>query len=97
MVKSHELYLGLSTFSLRSKRLQFAYLRERIIQKMQGWNSKKLFSMGGREVLIKSVLQAIPSYAMSCFKILISLRGLLNKLALNFGGMTREEKEFCTG
>lgn len=72
VVQGHELYLGLPTFSLRNKRLQFAYLHERIRKKIQGW-STKFFSMGGRKILIKSVLQAIPSYAMSCFKIPISI------------------------
>lgn len=68
VVKGHDLYLGLPTFSMRNKRLQFAYLRERICTRLKGW-SNRFFSMGGREVLIKAVLQAIPSYAMSCFKI----------------------------
>lgn len=39
VVKGHELYLGLPTFSLSSKRLQFAYIRERIFHKIRGWNS----------------------------------------------------------
>lgn len=69
---SHDLYLGLPTFSFKSKRLQFAYIRERIYSKMQSCGSK-FFSMGGREVLIKSVLQAIRRYAMSCFKLPITL------------------------
>ncbi|XP_075504621.1 uncharacterized protein LOC142542059 [Primulina tabacum] len=72
VVKGHELYLGLPTFSLRSKRIQFAGLRERLLKKINGWSSK-LFSAGGKETLIKSVLQAIPSYAMSCFKLPVSL------------------------
>ncbi|XP_073305819.1 uncharacterized protein [Primulina huaijiensis] len=72
VVKGHELYLGLPTFSLRSKRIQFAGLRERLLKKINGWSSK-LFSAGGKETLIKSVLQAIQSYAMSCFKLLVSL------------------------
>lgn len=32
------------------------------------WESK-LFSAGGKEVLIMEMLQAVPSYAMSCFHI----------------------------
>lgn len=72
VVGRHELYLGLPTFYLRNKNLQFAYLSERICHRIQGW-SYKFFSVGGREVLIKSVLHAIPSYAKSCFKLPVSL------------------------
>lgn len=65
VVKGHDLYLGLPTFSLRVKKLQFC-ISECICQKIQRWSSK-FFSMDAIEVLIKSFLQAIPSYAMSCF------------------------------
>lgn len=68
VVKGHELYLGLPTLSLRSNKIQFAYLRDRLFQRINSWKSR-FFSMGGREVMIKSVLQAIPTYAMSCFRI----------------------------
>ncbi|XP_073042054.1 uncharacterized protein [Primulina eburnea] len=83
VVKGHELYLGLPTFSLRSKRIQFAGLRERLLKKINGWASK-FFSAGGKETLIKSVLQAIPSYAMSCFKLPISLCNELEQCCSNF-------------
>ncbi|KAL9666338.1 hypothetical protein QQ045_000667 [Rhodiola kirilowii] len=34
--------------------------------KTESWNSKNL-SSGGKEVLIKAVLQALPQFAMNCF------------------------------
>ncbi|KAL5564541.1 hypothetical protein UlMin_027705 [Ulmus minor] len=62
-VVSHDLYLGLPTFSMRNKRLQFGYLRDRVVKKLQGWK-EKFYSQGGKEVLLKSVIQAIPTYTM---------------------------------
>nr|GEW13357.1 reverse transcriptase [Tanacetum cinerariifolium] len=41
--------------------------------------AEKLLSQSGREVLIKSVIQAIPSYAMQCF---LLPRNLLDKLMM---------------
>ncbi|XP_073153896.1 uncharacterized protein [Henckelia pumila] len=68
VVQRHNLYLGLPTISLKSKRAQFRYLVERVIRKIQGWENKS-FSTGAREVMIKAVLQSIPTYAMQCFRI----------------------------
>ena len=39
---------------------------------MQGWK-ERLLSQGGREILIKAVLQAMPTFTMGCFKIPKSL------------------------
>lgn len=83
VVKGHDLYLGLPTFSLKSKHIQFAGLRERVIKKINGW-AGKLFSAGGKETLIKSVLQAITAYDMSCFKLPFSLCNELGQLCANF-------------
>ena len=37
-------------------------------KKLQGLK-EKILSQVGRKVLIKSVIQAIPTYSMSCFKL----------------------------
>ncbi|KAL5563712.1 hypothetical protein UlMin_033459 [Ulmus minor] len=65
-VAGHDLYLGLPTFSMRNKRLQFGSLRDRVVKKLQGWE-ERFYSQGGKEVLLKSIIQAIPTYTMSCF------------------------------
>ncbi|XP_057251804.1 uncharacterized protein LOC125498516 [Beta vulgaris subsp. vulgaris] len=67
-VEKHEKYLGLPTIIGRSKKVVFMCLKERIWKKMQGWK-EKLLSRPGKEVLIKAVAQAIPTYMMSIFKI----------------------------
>ena len=40
---------------------------------MQGWK-EKLLSLAGKEVIIKAVVQSIPTYLISVFKILVGLR-----------------------
>jgi len=39
---------------------------------MQGWK-EKLLSQAGKEVMIKAVIQSIPTYSMSVFKLPVSL------------------------
>lgn len=43
------------------------WIKERILSKVEGWK-EKLLNQAGKEVLIKAVLQAIPSYAMSIIR-----------------------------
>ena len=64
----HSKYLGLPSFIGRSKNQVFSILKERVGQKLAGWKGKLLF-MGGKEILIKAVAQAIPTYTMSCFQL----------------------------
>ncbi|CAH9135001.1 unnamed protein product, partial [Cuscuta epithymum] len=59
-------YLGLPSLVGRSKREVLAFIKERIVKRISCWNHKFL-SRAGREVLIKTVLQAMPSYAMNVF------------------------------
>ena len=71
-IMQYEKYLGLPSFVGKGKKASFNYIKERVWRKIQGWEGK-LLSQVGREVLIKSVIQAIPTYTMGCFKIPLGL------------------------
>ncbi|XP_024630544.1 uncharacterized protein [Medicago truncatula] len=59
-------YLGLPSMVGRSKEATFGFIKDCIWHKINSWSSKCL-SKASREVMIKSVLQYIPSYIMSVF------------------------------
>jgi hypothetical protein len=59
-------YLGLPIHIGTPRKKFFEYINERIWKCIQGWREKHL-SMAGKEILIKVVAQAIPTYAMACF------------------------------
>ncbi|XP_048129004.1 uncharacterized protein LOC125312956 [Rhodamnia argentea] len=65
-------YLGLPSDWGQTKRQLFSWILARVHRKLEGWK-EKLFSMGGKEILIKAVVQAIPQYAMTVFKVPISV------------------------
>jgi hypothetical protein len=46
---------------------------------VKGW-LEKILSAGGKEVLIKSVAQAIPVYSMACFRLPRGLCDRINSL-----------------
>ena len=71
-VKEYEKYLGLPAVVGRNKKESLRYIKERVWNKIQGWR-EKLLSQAGREVLLKAVVQAISSFAMSCFKLRVRL------------------------
>jgi hypothetical protein len=59
-------YLGMPMYIGKSKRKVFAYIKDKIWKAIQGW-LLKLLSRAGKEVMIKEVAQAIPTFLMSCF------------------------------
>ena len=71
-IKQYEKYLGFPSLVGRKKKASLLYIKGRVVAKLQGWK-EQLLSQASREVLLKAIVQVIPTYAMSCFKFLISL------------------------
>ena len=66
-VEKFDAYPGLPT--LIGRRYDtFAFIKEQVGKKMQGWK-EKLLSRAGKEVLIKSVAQSIPTYTVGVFQL----------------------------
>lgn len=61
-------YLGMPSWVGKSPKNTFNFLPDRMWRKIRGWSDRPL-SRAGKEVMLKSVIQAIPIYVMSCFRL----------------------------
>ena len=77
------LYLGLPIGRVPQKLQLWYSLVERICRRLSGWKCKNL-SLGGRLVLLKSVLSSIPVYFLSFFKAPSGIISTLDSLFINF-------------
>lgn len=59
-------YLGLPNILGHNKSVILGFLKDKISQRVRSWDEKTI-SKSGKEILIKSVAQSLPSYAMSVF------------------------------
>ena len=75
--------MGLPSLVGRNKRNTFNEIKEKLRKKLAGWKEKML-SKASKEVLIKAVAQAIPTYTMSCFKLPDALCEELTTMVRNF-------------
>ena len=67
-IKQYKRYLGVPSFICWTKYSSFAQIKEKVWSKLKWWK-EKLISQAGKDILIKSVAQTIPTYAMSCFRL----------------------------
>lgn len=79
-------YLGLPEHFGRRKRDIFASIMDKIKQRAHSWTARFL-SGAGKMILLKTVLAAMPTYAMSCFKLPKSLCKQIQSVLTRSGGM----------
>ena len=88
-----EKYLGLPMPNGKSKVGTFKELQEKITKIVLGWK-EKFISKAGREIFIKTVAQAIPTYSMSLFKLPKSICDNINSLVARYWWyQNREERK----
>jgi hypothetical protein len=89
-------YLGLPSDLGASKKQMFGWILNRINIKLEGWK-ERLISKAGKEILLKSVVQAVPQYVMSVFKIPVSICKAIEKKIANFWWKTMIHRLVCIG
>jgi hypothetical protein len=81
--RRYEKYLGLPAFIGKSKVSAFTSIKGRIWDKINGWKEWFL-SQAGKEVLLKAVVQAIPTYTMNVFLLPKTLSNYINSMMSRF-------------
>jgi len=85
-------YLGLPEHFGRRKKDIFTAIVYKVRQRALSW-SNRFLSGEGKQVLLKAVLSTIPSYAMSCFKLPISLCKRLQSTLTRFWWDSNPDKK----
>ena len=92
VVSRHENYFGLLSMIGRNKRNFFNGIKLRVISKVSSWQHKH-FSKGDKEILIKAIAQAVPTYAMSVFKIPQGLCDDIQKVIAKFWWGSKNDRK----
>ena len=94
VVQQYEKFLALPSFKGRKKKESFDNIKQRVWKKLQGWDGK-LLSQARRDILIKAIAQALPTYMMSCFKLPVGLCHHIAALIRRFfGGQQGDNRKF---
>ena len=84
-------YLGLLTPLGRVKGTRFQHLKERLSKRLKDYTERNM-SVAAKEVLIKAVAQALPTYSMSVFKLPLGLCDDLTSIIRDFWWGTENGK-----
>ncbi|KAL0355318.1 UNVERIFIED_CONTAM: hypothetical protein Sradi_3978700 [Sesamum radiatum] len=83
VVAKQEKYLGLPAFVRCSEREVFQAIRGKVWKRLQSWKCINL-SQAGKLVLLKSIVQAMPTFVMGCFLIPTTLCRELESMMADF-------------
>jgi hypothetical protein len=93
--RRYEKYLGLPALIGRSRISAFTDIKGKIWERINGWQEKFL-SQAGKEILLKAVVQAIPTYTMSVFLLPKTLCNDINSMMSRFWwGHKENEKKMA--
>ncbi|XP_035551682.1 uncharacterized protein LOC118349865 [Juglans regia] len=79
----YERYLGLPVMVGKSRINSFKCIQEKVKSKLSSYKVKTL-SLAGKEIFIKAVVQALPSYSMRVFQLPCSFLKSINKVTQNY-------------
>uniref|UniRef100_A0A803NIH6 Uncharacterized protein n=1 Tax=Cannabis sativa TaxID=3483 RepID=A0A803NIH6_CANSA len=85
------LYLGLPNIIGRNKNAILGFIKNKVINLLNSWHVKFL-SRSDKEILLKTVIQALPTYAMSVFLIPTGTCQEIEKLMAQFWCKTSASK-----
>ncbi|KAL1186356.1 hypothetical protein V6Z11_A01G173200 [Gossypium hirsutum] len=83
VVEKLDNYLGLPLYIGKRKYLPFKDIFNRLSSRINSW-SKRLLSYGGKDVFVKFILQALPTYALSIF---LGPKGIIEHMNLRIHRM----------
>ncbi|XP_030479434.1 uncharacterized protein LOC115696684 [Cannabis sativa] len=81
-------YLGLPNIIGRNKNAVLGFIKNKVISRINSWDGKFL-SYAGKEILLKTVIQSLPTYAMSVFLLPIGTCNEIEKLMASFWWKTK--------
>uniref|UniRef100_A0A803QDQ2 DUF4283 domain-containing protein n=1 Tax=Cannabis sativa TaxID=3483 RepID=A0A803QDQ2_CANSA len=84
-------YLGLPNIIDRNKNAILGFLKNKLINRLNSWHDKFL-SRASKEILLKTVIQSLPTYSMRVFLILIGTCQEIEKLIARFWWKTSASK-----
>lgn len=87
----YERYFGLPALVGHSEYITFRKIKERVWSKINSW--KNIFlSQAGKEIFFKIVLQAIPTYTMTVFKLPKNLCNKINVMLSRFWWSSQQKE-----